>query len=149
MIKPDHLPLEFKMGPNSERVYGFFVCAAGFEYSNTEKIKYWLVEMLFNIKSIVIRWYIKYNSGKIPGLLGPTTADKEGIAAGDRIFWNPMNSHSKLPYSGRRNDRASPACLKDDPLVIKDVKCLNPCICRNFHALNCIIHHVFRKILKN
>jgi hypothetical protein len=40
LIKPDHLPLRFKMDPNSEKTYGFFVSPGGFEYSNTEKIKY-------------------------------------------------------------------------------------------------------------
>ena len=40
VIKPDHFPLEFKMAANSEKTYGFFVSPSGFEYSNTEKIKY-------------------------------------------------------------------------------------------------------------
>jgi hypothetical protein len=40
LIKPDRLPLQFVMGPKSEKVYGFFVTPSGFEYSNTEKIKY-------------------------------------------------------------------------------------------------------------
>lgn len=40
VIKPDKLPLKFAMKPRSEMIYGFFVSPAGFEYSNTEKIKY-------------------------------------------------------------------------------------------------------------
>ena len=30
VIKPDHFPLEFKMGPRSAKVYGFFVSPTGF-----------------------------------------------------------------------------------------------------------------------
>lgn len=30
LIKPDKFPLIFKMGPKSEKVYGFFVTPSGF-----------------------------------------------------------------------------------------------------------------------
>jgi hypothetical protein len=40
LIKPDKLPLTFKMTPKSEKVYGFFVKSSGYEYSNSEKISY-------------------------------------------------------------------------------------------------------------
>ena len=41
VIKPDRFPLNFNMTPKSEKIYGFFVTPTGFEYSNTEKIKYY------------------------------------------------------------------------------------------------------------
>lgn len=47
LIKPDKLPLSFVMGPKSEKVYGFFVTPSGFEYSNTEKIKYYWFELYY------------------------------------------------------------------------------------------------------
>lgn len=40
VIKPDRLPLAFKAGPKSEKFYGFFVKAGGYEYSSTERITY-------------------------------------------------------------------------------------------------------------
>jgi hypothetical protein len=40
IIKPDKLPLTFKMTPRSEKLFGFFVKAGGYEYSNTERITY-------------------------------------------------------------------------------------------------------------
>ena len=40
VIKPDILPLTFKMTPKSEKIYGFFVKSSGYEYSNSEKISY-------------------------------------------------------------------------------------------------------------
>jgi hypothetical protein len=35
VIKPDRLPLTFKMTPKSERVVGFFVKPTGYEYSSS------------------------------------------------------------------------------------------------------------------
>lgn len=39
-IKPDKLPITFIVTPKYEKVVGFFVSPAGYEYSNSERIKY-------------------------------------------------------------------------------------------------------------
>ena len=40
VIKPDKLPLVFKMGGKSDKTYGFFIKAGGYEHSSTERITY-------------------------------------------------------------------------------------------------------------